>query len=539
MQTLYYGGSIITMESITDHPEAVLVEDGIIKKVGSFDALASGLPLDVIKVDLQGRCLMPSFIDGHGHLALNGLMSNFADLSGCTSHEEIVEVLKRFMVDEKISSRGIVMATGYDHNFLAEGEHPVAEVLDLVSETIPVVALHTSGHLACANSRALVLMKITDQTKDPDGGRFGRIAGTNTPNGYMEEAAMMKSLGKLALRMRVHPFKMMKKMQETYVEHGVTTVQDGATNKMFLMLLKMADKLHKLQVDVVAYLILDDKVKGVLEKNTKYKNKYHKHLKIGGYKLILDGSPQGRSAWMTKPYLQGDEDYCGYGIMKDEDVNRLTLQAVDEGQQVLTHCNGDAAGDQWIRAYQYALEHSTHAQKDELRPVMIHCQTARKDQLEQMAQLRMIASIFVGHVYYWGDIHMQNFGETRGQYISPVRDALDLGICVNFHQDTPVTKPNMMHTVWCAVNRMSRNGATIGKSQAVKVYEALQAITTAPAYQYREEDSKGSICVGKRADLVILDKNPLQVPVMEIKDIRVLETIKDGERIFSVDDVSE
>lgn len=532
MEILYFGGSIITMEAITDMPEAILVEDGIITKVGKMETIESELTRDVEKIDLQGNCLMPSFIDGHGHIAMNGFMSCFADLSGCSNYSDIVEALKQYIIENKISKRGIVMATGYDHNFLDENDHPIAEILDRASEQIPIVALHTSGHLACVNNRALQLMKITSATQDPEGGKFGRIVGTNVPNGYMEEAAMMKSLGKLVTRIRINPFKMMNNMQKTYIENGVTTVQDGATNKLFLMLLKLANKRKKLQVDVVSYLILDDKAKALLSKNEKYQNKYHKHLKIGGYKLILDGSPQGRSAWMTEPYLQGEENYCAYGTMKDEDVKRFALQAVNEGQQVLVHCNGDAAGDQWISAYEYALENSLNKEKADLRPVMIHCQTARRDQLQKMEKLHMIASIFVGHVYYWGDIHMKNFGEKRGHYISPARDAMDLGVCVNFHQDTPVTKPNMLHTVWCAVNRVSRNGAVIGEAQAVTVYEALKAVTINAAYQYREEESKGSIRVGKRADIVILDRNPLLVPVMELKDIQVLETIKGGQSIY-------
>lgn len=128
---------------------------------------------------------------------------------------------------------------------------------------------------------------------------------------------------------------------------------------------------------------------------------------------------------------------------------------------------------------------------------------------------------------------MKNFGDERGNHISPVKDAIDRGVCVNFHQDTPVTKPDMLHSVWCAVNRVSRNGNIIGRDQAVSVYDALKAVTINSAYQYFEEDSKGSIMIGKRADLVILDQSPLEVEPMHIRNIRVLETIKDGETIFS------
>lgn len=152
--------------------------------------------------------------------------------------------------------------------------------------------------------------------------------------------------------------------------------------------------------------------------------------------------------------------------------------------------------------------------------------------MDRMAQIKMIASVFVGHVWYWGDIHMKNFGKERGNHISPVKDALDRGVIVNFHQDTPVTKPNMLHSVWCAVNRISRGGAVIGAEQKISVYEALKAITIQAAYEYFEEESKGSIEAGKRADLVVLDRSPLDVDPMEIKDIQVIMTIKDGNVIY-------
>ncbi len=196
----------------------------------------------------------------------------------------------------------------------------------------------------------------------------------------------------------------------------------------------------------------------------------------------------------------------------------------------MAHCNGDAASEQFLRLYDKVLKET--GSTEELRPVMIHCQTVRNDQLDAMARFKMIASIFVGHVWYWGDIHMKNFGSVRGNHISPVRDAMDRGVTVNFHQDTPVTKPNMLHSVWCAVNRISRNGAVIGENQRISVYEALKAVTINAAYEYFEESSKGSIEAGKRADLVILDKSPLEVDLMEIKNIQVMSTIKDGTVVY-------
>ena len=144
----------------------------------------------------------------------------------------------------------------------------------------------------------------------------------------------------------------------------------------------------------------------------------------------------------------------------------------------------------------------------------------------------MIASFFVVHTYYWGDVHIRNFGLERGRHISPMRAAIDRGVHYTMHQDSPVVPPDMLLTIWAAVNRLSKDGTDMGADQRITVMEAIHGVTLGAAYQYFEEKSRGSILPGKRADLVILDRNPLAVPAGEIRNIQVLETIKDGESIY-------
>ncbi|MFI3212964.1 MAG: amidohydrolase family protein, partial [Eubacteriales bacterium] len=285
------------------------------------------------------------------------------------------------------------------------------------------------------------------------------------------------------------------------------------------------------KLDVVSYVMMADDTDEIMTENKDFVKQYVNGFKIGGYKVVLDGSPQGKSAWLTKPYENSD-GYCAYSWLKDEVVESMMKKAVADNMQVLVHCNGDASGDQFLSALTKAIDESDNPNKRELRPVMIHCQTAREDQLDIMKEYQLIPSIFVGHVYYWGDVHLKNLGKERASNISPVASAYNRGLVVNFHQDTPVTKPKMLHTVWAAVNRVTRGGIVLGAHQTCSVYEALKAVTINAAYAYFEEDSKGSIVVGKRADLVILDKNPMEVPKMEIKDITVLETIKDGVSVY-------
>lgn len=533
MDTIYYGGPILTMESEGDYPEALLESKGIIKKVGTLKEVMDAAGRSVKKYNLAGRCLMPSFIDPHGHIVMNGQMALFADLSGCRNFDDIETVMREYIADNKITSKQVAVGFGYDHNFLDEKSQPGKAVLDKVDETIPIMILHVSGHLGCANSAMLQLAGIDEKSENPQGGVIGRVEGTNEPNGYLEEAAMMSVQAVMAKRIKPDLKKIIRGMQQVYIENGVTTVQEGAGSESGMKLLKLASMLGKLKVDVVVYPLISDGGKQLIDKNKNMLNKYRKHIKIGGYKMILDGSPQGRSAWMSEPYLGGEENYCAYPWIPDEEADLYALTAVNSDMQILAHCNGDAASEQFLNAYEKALYQSTNPNKNNLRPVMIHCQTVRNDQLDRMAEMQMIPSIFVGHVFYWGDIHMKNFGPERGNHISPAKDALDRGLVINFHQDAPVTKPNMLHSVWCAVNRLSREGNTIGEDQRIGVYDALKAVTINAAYEYFEEDIKGSLKEGKYADMVVLDRNPLEADPQEIKDIRVMETIKEGKCIFS------
>lgn len=532
MSTVYFGGNILSMEHPDDRPEAVCVKKGIIVAAGDVDTVLKKAGDRPKLVDLKGKCLMPSFIDPHSHVTMNGQMSLMADLSECKNFDDVERVMKEFIVENKINEKGLAMGRGYDQNFLSEEAHPGKAVLDKVSTTIPVVILHVSGHMACVNSAMLELAGINSDSPDPKGGKYGRIPGTNEPDGLLQEGAMMSATQFLKKRMKVNIMKMLDGMQKAYIENGVTTVQEGAGDPGNLKLLQLTQLLGKLKLDVVVYPVMGERGEKLMQEKAEEVGKYKKHIKLGGYKMILDGSPQGRTAWMSEPYLGGEEGYCAYPWLTDEECDRNAKLAVDENRQLLVHCNGDAASEQFLNAYEKALAESKNPNKDKLRPVMIHCQTVRNDQLDRMAKIDMIPSIFVGHVYYWGDIHMKNFGPERGHHISPVKDALDRGMVINFHQDTPITKPNMLHSVWVAVNRISRTGNVIGEDQKISVYDALKAVTINAAYQYFEEDSKGSIRPGKRADLVILDKDPTKVDLMEIKDIKVLETIKDGKTIY-------
>lgn len=532
MQKLFINGEILTMRREDDRPEAVLVENGKIRFVGSRGGAEALCRADCETVDLQGRTLLPAFIDPHSHISMAAQFAEYADLSGCGDFDDIIETLRAYRDARKVGQDGIVIGYGYDHNFLKEGRHPDKGVLDRVATDVPVYIFHTSSHMGVANTKLLELADIDARTPDPQGGRFGRLNGSMEPDGYIEETgAMAQVLTKVFPRMAGDPAARLEKVQRLYLENGITTVQDGAASADNVRDAVAFAEAGKWKVDVVSYIVVQENPREVFAEYPEYDGRYHNRYRLGGCKIVLDGSPQGRSAWLSRPY-EGETEYRGYPVFRDDEVDAYVRACVENGRQLLAHCNGDAAADQFLRAYRRAVERSENPDRMALRPVMIHCQTVRQDQLDEMAALHMIPSIFVSHVYYWGDVHVKNLGRDRAAHISPARSALARGLTVNFHQDTPVVPPDMLHTVWCAANRITRGGEVLGEEERISVYDALKAVTCNAAYAYFEEARKGTIEAGKLADLVILDQNPLTCDKTRIRDIAVCETIKEGVTFF-------
>ena len=519
-QLLFYNGTILTMEGEGNTVESVLVADGKIKAVGDFNILKKQSNSPTL-IDLNGDTLLPAFLDCHSHVTQMTQVLQFISLSGATSFEEIKNRLKEKQV--KNESQWIV-GFGYDHNILKEEKHPDKTLLDEVSKTNPILIMHASGHMGCVNSKVLQMENIDEQTKDPVGGKIGRIEGTTEPSGYLEENAFIEVAKHMEIPQN-NLATLFQKAQEIYLQNGITTVQDGFTRKEEIEQLSKLNNDGNLIVDVVAFLDLKDH-RWLKDDYPKLWKKYDKNLKIGGYKIFLDGSPQGRTAWVSEPYCkikEGDKEESGYPIYSDEQVENFVKEAKEDQAQLLIHCNGDLAIEQGINA---------HKTPSNTRNVLIHSQLMRKNLLPRVKEKQLIPSYFVAHTFYWGDAHRKNLGETRANNISPVKSTIDLDIVYTFHQDSPVISPNMIETLWCATNRITRDGVVLGENEKISLYDALKAITINGAYQYFEEDTKGSIRVGKRADLVRLDRDIVTIPVENLRDVKVVQTYKDGKLVY-------
>lgn len=535
---IYHGGDIVTIDDKNPTAEALAVKGGKIAAVGTkADVLK--LKGDTTKlIDLKGKTLLPGFLDGHSHfincLQVAQQANCFAPPAGPGgSIKDIVAELKKLQEKYQIKKGEFIVGYGYDGNELSDKREMTAVDLDAAFPDHPVFVQHVSLHGAVCNSAALKLFNVNKDTPTPKGGVINRKPGTTEPEGLLMEAAWMPIFLKLPRPGEDVLLSRFKDGQQIYAAAGITTAQEGATPAADVALLKKAAARGLLDIDVVAYPFIAE-AKTVLKAHPPETfGKYDNRLKLGGIKITLDGSPQGRTAWFTTPYLDGgpggEKNWKGEPLLPKEEALELIKFVYDSKLQLIVHCNGDAAIDLFLEAHERGAKDRTA----DLRTTVIHSQFMRKDQLVKYADYKIIASFFTEHCYYFGETHIKNRGKEQAHFLSPMVTAGRLGVRYANHTDFNVSPIDQMFVVWSAVNRVSRTGAVIGPDERVTPLQALKAITIDCAHIYREEKTKGSLEVGKRADLVILDKNPLTVKPMDIKDIKVLETIKDGKTIYT------
>lgn len=547
-RTVYFNGDILTMEQEKGTVSAVTVQDGRIvstkaavsasaiegydapheggQKTGQNGSPASCPEQEPTRfVDLKGAAMLPAFLDSHSHFSGYASAQLQVPLEEAVNFAEIAEKIRTYIQSHRLPPGAWVIGKGYDHNQLAEQAHPTAALLDQAAPANPVILQHQSCHMGVFNTTALHMLGVTAQTPCPSGGRIA--AENGLPTGYMEENAFiayqqrvpMPSMEALAAAYRT--------VQDKYASYGITTIQEGMLPDQLLPLYQMLMEKDMLKLDVVGFADAKE-ASTLLPMLADHRRIYKNHFKLGGLKIFLDGSPQGRTAWMRRPYADSG-DYCGYNTLTDRQVEAFVRLAAKENLQLLAHCNGDAAAEQYLRACSKIEAEGLPLKA--LRPVLVHGQLLGPDQMPALKRLGVIPSFFAAHVYYWGDAHIRNFGMERASHISPAASALRAGIPFTFHQDTPVIEPDMLETIWCSINRLTKGGIRLD-AEAIPVMAALRAVTINAAYQYFEENEKGSIRPGKRADFVILDKNPLATPSAMLKNIKVLQTVKDGEIIY-------
>ena len=535
-----FTGEIVTVDDAQPAAGAVAVTNGRIAGVGSRDdVLGQHRGAGTRVVDLDGNTLLPAFIDPHSHYINSLMVANqvnvYAPPAGPgTDVAAIVGELRKFRDAKGIGAGEVIMGYGYDDTLMPDGRVLHAEDLDGDFPENPVIVQHVSLHGGVLNSAALRKWGITADTPTPPGGVIVRKPGSHEPDGLLMETAFLPVFASLPKPTPDQEIAWSKAGQALYAAAGITTAQEGLSHQGDVDLLYRAAEGGATLIDVVAYPFIFD-LDAVLQAYPPSTfGKYRSRVKLGGVKITLDGSPQGRTAYFTTPYLaegpEGQQNWRGEEPFPQETVNGWFQHVYDLGLQLLIHANGDAAIDMLLDAHSAAAAGDFELDR---RTVAIHSQFARRDQLQRYLAERVIPSFFTSHAYYFADAHIRLRGREQADFLSPMRAAIDLGLRPTNHTDFNVTPIDQLFLMWTAVNRVSRSGEVIGDDQRVTALEALKAVTINAAYQYFEEDSKGSLEVGKLADMVILDANPLTLDPMAIKDIKVVETLKEGQTIYA------
>ncbi len=539
---IWSGGPVLTMNDAAMRAEAVAEKDGRIIAVGARDDVMKTRGPGTRMIDLGGRALLPGFVDAHGHVVMGGLQAMTANLLSPPDGEardipSVQQILRDWVAAnaEVVRKSQLIVGFGYDNSQLKEQRHPTRDDLDAVSADVPVVIVHQSGHLGALNSKALEIMGYDAQSKDPEGGVIRRRVGSTEPDGVLEETAFHAAVGKLigAQVGREGMAAFVRAGSELWARYGYTTAQEGRAVPAVVEIARAVGAAGGLKIDVAVYAdVLIDREFIKANQSAAYRDR----VRVAGAKLTIDGSPQGFTAWRDRPYYRPTGNYppgyVGYPAAPAAKVIDAVDWAFANDVQILTHANGEAASDLLIAAIDAATR--KHGSGDR-RPVLIHGQFLREDQVDSYRRLGVIPSLFPMHTFYWGDLHRdESVGPALADDISPTGWLVHRGMKFTTHHDAPVAFPDSMRVLDATVTRRSRSGDIIGPDQRVDVITALKAMTIWSAYQHFEEADKGSIEVGKLADFVILSQDPTTVDPEAIDRIKVTETIKEGATIFTL-----
>ena len=539
--TIYSGGTILTINDAQPLVNAVAVKDGRILAIGTLSKISIHKGDGTRMFDLDGRTMLPGFVDSHGHVVLGGLQALSANLlpppDGQNSDiARIQKTLREWMAknEEVVKKVNLIVGFGYDESQLAERRPPNRYNLDEVSKDIPIILVHQSGHFGVGNSKTLELAGIKAGSKAPPGGVI-RFDENGEPNGVLEENAFFSVLVPLLSDLGPEGMKAFTIAgARLWASYGYTTGQEGRSSSKIVTILKAVADEGNLPIDVVAYpdvLVEPDFIKDSASK------KYVNRVRVGGAKLTIDGSPQGFTALRDRPYYRPvgnyPPGYAGYASATMEQVLSAVDWAYKNDIQIITHANGEGASDMLIAAIRAAQRKYG---KPDTRPVLIHGQFMREDQVDSYKKLAVFPSVFPMHTYYWGDWHRDHtVGPMNADNISPTGWIRDRGMMFGSHHDAPVAFPDSMRVLSATVTRRTRSGDILGPAQRVDVMTALKALTIWPAWQHFEAKDKGSIEVGKLADFVVLSKDPTSVNPETLSDIRVLITVKEDRAIYKAD----
>lgn len=539
---IYEAKQIVTMNPSNPTGTHVAVRDGRILGVGTLDEV-KGWGKHKIDKTFKDHVLVPGFVEAHAHV-MEGALADLPYVGyfdrlqldgsvakGIKSYDELIDVLRA--LDAKMEDpQQLLLANGFDPIYFS-GPRLSREHLDQVSATRPIYLIHASGHLATVNSAALVQNNITAATETPGVDRDA----DGEPTGELQEMPAMalvpEAMGQVFARMGG---------EQGIINYGtaarnagITTVTDLAGGVLVqpesLAAWKKVVNDPAFPARVAIYnspstagatadwSAMAARVKELQEQESSDK------LRFPGVKFVIDGSIQGWTAVLNEPGYYTGEDQGLLLTVPEQFVDWLR-PFHNAGINVHVHCNGDRTADVFLNAVEQVLRECAWLDH---RHTCQHAQLVTSAQLRRMAKLGICANFFTNHLWYWGDQHYeQTVGPERANRMEPCATAKREGVRFSIHSDANVTPLGQLHTMWCAVNRVTPRGHVLGEHERISAYDALYAVTVDAAYQLHMDHEIGSIEAGKWADFTVLEANPLEVNPMAIKDIAVWGTVVGG-----------
>ena len=526
------GGTVVTVDETKPRAQALAARGDRIVAIGSDQEIAQYVGDTTEVFELEGRMAMPGFVEGHAHFLSIGNGKLQLDLNHVANWDEVVTMVKEAVA--RAEPGQWVFGRGWhqskwdklpDPN--VEG-FPTHDSLSAVSPDNPVLLTHASGHAVFANAKAMSLASVEAKTKNPSGGEILRDAKGRAVGVFRETASSLVS-PKTLPRDPATERKKAKLAAEECLAKGITSFQDAGSSLDDVALFKELAAADQLGVRLWVMLdasISNDELAAVLP-TAKYRDSKHHRLAVAGIKRYVDGALGSHGAWLIEPYTDLPET-SGLAVDSIEALTRAAELARDHGFQLCTHAIGDRGNREMLDIYAKVL--GPDAKSKDYRWRIEHAQHVQPDDVPRFAELGVIASMQAVHCTSDGPWVPQRLGAERAEKTSYLwKSMIDAGVVVTNGTDAPVEDVDPLASYYAAVSRQLKDGTQFFPAQVMSREQALRSYTLDAAYAAFEDDVKGSLVVGKLADITVLSKDITKVDVAEIPKTKVDATIVGGQ----------
>ena len=537
----YINGSIHTFNQDLSIVDSLLVEDGLITKVGPRDLIIDEIDEDTQVIDLNGKMMMPSFHDAHSHPIWDGINQLKCVLTDLYDLQSIKDVLRDCLESELTKSTGWIVGSGLNIGLFPSG-NPNKSILDDISKDIPIILWANDGHSGLANSKALELANITSDTKEPLYGVIERDLMTGEPSGTLRESSAINAVLDLAPKdTDVDYDKGLSIAQDMAHSFGITSVLEAAVGERHMAAYKRAAEREELELRV--FTCLEYGKTSFAHDASTFEDVYqrleqfnHPRLNVNCVKIFIDGVLEGQTGALLEPYL--DSGNIGELILEKDSLNKAVARFDSENRQVHTHAIGDRAVQAALDAYEYALKENGTLDN---RHHISHLQMISKVDIPRFSELNVAATFQAAWAMpdeYITGINIPEIGIERVNRMYPIHSVFQSGGLIVGGSDWAVTTMNPFIAIETAIRREDPDGRLKGilnPDERMGLTEMLKAYTINAAYIMHQDHITGSLEVGKFADLIILDKNLYDITPNEISEVRVLETIIEGTTVFKIE----